>query len=159
MRFSYADALRVGEILAQAAQTQIMPRFRTIAGEQIREKSSAFDVVTDADEAAWRTITAALKELFPEALIVGEEAAAKDPASLAKIATADLSFIVDPIDGPLLRRSPSIALSTGRLPEATLASQRQKTRSDRACLDQPKSYSPTINSQWLLGQHVTEHAR
>ena len=99
MRFSYGEALRIGEILADAAQTQIMPRFRTLAAAQIREKSSRFDLVSDADEAAERTIWAALEEAFPDALIVGEEAAAKDPSSLMGIAAADLCFIIDPIDG------------------------------------------------------------
>jgi fructose-1,6-bisphosphatase/inositol monophosphatase family enzyme len=99
MRFSRDDALRIGDILAEAARTQIMPRFGTLVGEQIREKSSAFDVVTEADEAAERTITEALQALFPEALIIGEEAAAEDPESLAKIATAELCFLIDPIDG------------------------------------------------------------
>jgi fructose-1,6-bisphosphatase/inositol monophosphatase family enzyme len=99
MRFSYDDALRVGDILAHAVDAQIMPRSRRLAGEQVREQASAFDVVTDADEAAEQAIASALTRLFPQALLFGEEAAAKDPDSLAKIATADLAFIIDPIDG------------------------------------------------------------
>jgi fructose-1,6-bisphosphatase/inositol monophosphatase family enzyme len=99
MRFSSNDALRIGEVLAQAAEAQIMPRFRKLTEGHIREKSSPFDVVTDADEDAERVIATQLGALFPQALIIGEEAAEKDPESIAKIATAELAFIVDPIDG------------------------------------------------------------
>src|SRR3712207_1512814 len=76
-----------------------MPRFRRLADGQVREKSSRFDVVTDADEAAERAISAALKTAYPAAVVVGEEAAARDGTLLGMIATADLAFILDPIDG------------------------------------------------------------
>ena len=99
MQFSSGDALRVGDVLAQAARAHIMPRFRTLLDENVREKSSSFDIVTNADEAAEQAIVAMLKAAFPAAIIVGEESAAKNPAILQKIATADLAFIIDPIDG------------------------------------------------------------
>ncbi len=65
------DLHRVGEILALAARTDIMPRFRKLAAAEIRQKTSACDVVTDADEAAEATITAALEAAFPGALVIG----------------------------------------------------------------------------------------
>jgi len=89
----------IGEILGRAAATEIMPRFRKLADTEVRQKSSAFDLVTDADEAAERAISAGLEASFPGALVIGEEATAKDPGLLERIATADLAFIVDPIDG------------------------------------------------------------
>ena len=51
MRLTIDDALRVGEFLAEAARTEIMPRFGRLTAGQVREKSSRFDVVTAADEA------------------------------------------------------------------------------------------------------------
>jgi fructose-1,6-bisphosphatase/inositol monophosphatase family enzyme len=99
MPLTQQDALAIGEILARAGREQIMPRFQRLRDGEVRQKSSAFDVVTDADEAAERDIAAALRARFPSALIVGEEAAAADPGLLDRIATADLAFIVDPIDG------------------------------------------------------------
>ena len=99
MRFSCDDALRIGDILSRAAQAEIMPRFRRLADGQVREKSSRFDVVTDADEAAERAIAAGLAAAFPAGLVIGEEATAKDDTLIGKIATADLAFILDPIDG------------------------------------------------------------
>jgi Inositol monophosphatase family len=99
VQFSYNDILVIDGILARAAETEIMPRFRRISDSAVREKSSAFDVVTDADEAAERAIAVELRSIFPNALVVGEEATEKDPALLGAIATGDLAFIVDPIDG------------------------------------------------------------
>ncbi len=94
-----ADALRVGEILAESARTEIMPRFGSLTTGQVREKSSRFDVVTDADEAAERVISSALEAAYPGAAIVGEEAASKDRSLLESIGTADLAFVLDPLDG------------------------------------------------------------
>lgn len=97
--FTRQDACRIGEILSEVARAEIMPRFRGTMVNATREKSSAFDVVTDADEAAEREISARLRKLFPHAVLVGEEAAGRDATLLDKLATADLAFLIDPIDG------------------------------------------------------------
>jgi fructose-1,6-bisphosphatase/inositol monophosphatase family enzyme len=99
MPFPSDDIHRVGDILAAAARTEIMPRFRRLDPEQIRRKTSAFDLVTEADEAAEAVITAALRTAFPDCTVVGEESAHKDPALLDLIAEAPLAFIIDPVDG------------------------------------------------------------
>jgi fructose-1,6-bisphosphatase/inositol monophosphatase family enzyme len=99
MEFSTAEIHLVGDILAAAARSEIMPRFRKLAPAQIRRKSSAFDLVTEADEAAEAAISAALTAAFPGAAIIGEEGAHKEPALLDTIADAELAFIVDPVDG------------------------------------------------------------
>jgi fructose-1,6-bisphosphatase/inositol monophosphatase family enzyme len=99
MKFARTDALQVAQILTDAAEAEIMPRFRRLVATEVREKSSTFDIVTDADEEAERVISAALLRSYPGALIVGEEAAAKAPGLIAQIATAEVAFIIDPIDG------------------------------------------------------------
>ena len=99
MLFSNKDALRVGEILARVAQAEIMPRFRTLNADQVRQKSSSFDLVTEADEAAEKAIAKELAAAFPGSVIIGEEAAATNPDIVAAIADAELAFIIDPIDG------------------------------------------------------------
>ena len=86
-------------ILRNAAKAEIMPRFRRLGDGDIREKTSAVDLVTEADEAAERFIKRECASLLPNALFVGEESVAADPALLHQIAQADLSIIVDPIDG------------------------------------------------------------
>src|SRR5690242_19428319 len=98
-RFAFSDTIRIGEILSRAAQAEIMPRFGALTAGQVREKSFRFDVVTDADEAAEGVISAALETAYPEAVVVGEEATAKNSSLLDAIGTADLAFVLDPIDG------------------------------------------------------------
>lgn len=99
MPFSPKDIDRVGEILAFAADTEIMPRFRRLTATQVREKSSQFDLVTEADEKAEAVITCRLNAAFPDAIVIGEEGTYRNPGLLEAIATAELAFVVDPIDG------------------------------------------------------------
>ena len=76
-----------------------MPRFRRLSAGDIATKAHADDLVTAADTAAEAMITRALQIAFPNALVVGEEAVAKDPSLLGKIADAPVAFIIDPVDG------------------------------------------------------------
>jgi fructose-1,6-bisphosphatase/inositol monophosphatase family enzyme len=99
MTFTQQDVARISEILAEAARVEIMPRFKTLACGDVRHKSSIFDPVTEADEAAERVISAQLRAGFPGALIVGEEAASADSSLLERLGDAPLAFVVDPIDG------------------------------------------------------------
>lgn len=94
-----ADALAVAELLAAAGRDEIMPRFRGAQAFETRQKTSAFDVVTDADEAAERAISRGLRARYGGATIIGEEASGRDPALLSRIAGDALCFVVDPIDG------------------------------------------------------------
>ncbi len=86
-------------LMRQAAEAEILPRFRQLAAGAVRMKTGPLDLVTDADEAAERVITAGIGRLFPGAVVVGEEATAADPGLLRRIADADLAFVVDPVDG------------------------------------------------------------
>ncbi|MBC7433856.1 MAG: inositol monophosphatase [Rubritepida sp.] len=89
----------VAAMLRAASAAEIMPRFRNLGADAIRQKSSALDLVTDADEAAERQITTALQARFPGCLVVGEEATAADPGLPGRMAGAALAFTVDPVDG------------------------------------------------------------
>jgi fructose-1,6-bisphosphatase/inositol monophosphatase family enzyme len=86
-------------LMRQAAEAEILPRFRQLGAGAVRMKTGPLDLVTDADEAAERLITAGIGRLFPGAVVVGEEATAADPDLLRRIADADLAFVVDPVDG------------------------------------------------------------
>ena len=86
-------------VLRDAGQQEVLPRFRQFDSCGVRTKSGPLDLVTDADEAAERAITAGILKLFPNALVVGEEATAADPSLLDRIRDADLAFVLDPIDG------------------------------------------------------------
>jgi len=89
----------VAGILGDAARTEILPRFRDLAAAGVRQKSSHLDLVTDADVAAEARIAEALANAFPSAVVVGEESASRDPAVLDGLDTAELAFVIDPVDG------------------------------------------------------------
>ncbi|AOO81221.1 inositol monophosphatase family protein [Bosea vaviloviae] len=101
MIFTRQDHETLAGILAEAGRREVMPRFRNLAEGEIREKRSATDLVTEADEAAERFISAELARAFPGAALIGEEAVAADPALVARLGDAELAFVIDPIDGTL----------------------------------------------------------
>jgi Archaeal fructose-1,6-bisphosphatase and related enzymes of inositol monophosphatase family len=90
---------RLAEVLRQAAQDEIMPRFRRLDEGAIRTKSSATDLVTEADEAAERAITAAIRAHNPQHLVIGEEAVAANPALLDSSVEEGITIFIDPVDG------------------------------------------------------------
>jgi fructose-1,6-bisphosphatase/inositol monophosphatase family enzyme len=96
---SPVDVTTLAHVLRRAAQSEILPRFRRLGSDDVRAKSEATDLVTEADERAERMIKAEVSRLWPEALFVGEESVAADLALLKKLADADLAIIVDPVDG------------------------------------------------------------
>lgn len=93
------DVMDLVAILREAARSEIVPRFRNLTAADIDQKSSAIDLVTQADLGAERQITAALRMLYPSALIIGEEAYAADSTAMTGLAEADLAFVIDPVDG------------------------------------------------------------
>ena len=97
--FSAEDQAFLVALLADAGREIVMPGFRAGGARNVRTKSGPLDLVTDADEAAERFITAGLAARFPGCLVVGEEAAAADPGLLTRMREASLVFVVDPIDG------------------------------------------------------------
>jgi fructose-1,6-bisphosphatase/inositol monophosphatase family enzyme len=86
-------------LLREVGRTEVMPRFRKLGGGAVRQKTGPLDLVTEADEAAERRLTAALERWFPSAAVIGEEATSADPTRLRLLADAELAFVVDPIDG------------------------------------------------------------
>ncbi|MWD27971.1 inositol monophosphatase [Aquicoccus sp. SCR17] len=98
-RLAAADEAALIAIVREVAAAEIMPRFQRLESGQVDEKSGPHDLVTEADLAAEKAITTAIRARFPEALIVGEEAVAADPALRHRIAEAELAFIIDPVDG------------------------------------------------------------
>lgn len=93
------DVMALADIVREAGRLEIAPRFRNLDAADIDQKTSAIDLVTQADIGAERVITAALQARFPGAMIVGEEAHAADPTILAGLSEAELAFVIDPVDG------------------------------------------------------------
>lgn len=99
MSFTHRDLADLAALLREAGRAEVMPRFRNLRPGEVRTKTDALDMVTEADEAAERMITAGLLWRFPGAVVVGEEATAADPSLLSRLGDADLAFVVDPVDG------------------------------------------------------------
>lgn len=97
--FTDRDLAYLASVLVGVGRDELMPRFGHLKAHQIARKSSAFDVVTEADAAAEQAIAVALAARFPHAALVGEEAAHEDPGLLAHVGTAELAFVIDPLDG------------------------------------------------------------
>ena len=96
---SLPDLEKVAAIVREVAASEIVPRFRSLSKADIREKGPG-DLVTVADEAAERALTARLTDLLPGSQVVGEEACAADPTVLSRIsANDDPVWIIDPVDG------------------------------------------------------------
>jgi len=93
------DIIELANILRDAARAEALPRFRRLDSGMVHVKTEAIDLVTEADIATENAIKTRMAAWLPEALFVGEESVAADPALLPRLATAELAVVVDPIDG------------------------------------------------------------
>ncbi len=92
------DLDRVTRAVEETAREEVLPRFRKLSDAERRMKEGG-EVVTVADEAAERRLTARLRDLLPGSEVVGEEAASADPAVFGHLAGEGSVWLVDPIDG------------------------------------------------------------
>jgi len=92
------DMERVSAAIREAAELDILPRFRRLAAGEVMEKRPG-DVVTIADIEAEQRLRRIFKDIAPDAGFVGEEAAHAD-ASLHDLLLGDEPcWVVDPVDG------------------------------------------------------------
>lgn len=95
---STPDLKVVADLMADIAQAEIVPRFRALEHGDWREKGPG-DIVTIADERTEAALAPKLQKLLPGSVVLGEEAAAKDP-SLFELLSGDRPvWIIDPVDG------------------------------------------------------------
>lgn len=87
----------VAELMEQVAADVVLPRYQNLAEDEISEKA-ADDFVTIADKESELRLIEGLAKILPDAGMIGEEAAAADPAILDR-AGLGLNWIIDPIDG------------------------------------------------------------
>ena len=90
---------QLAELCRQASDIEIMPRFRLLEDTHIEQKLNHNDLVTIADQAAEKFIMERLHALYPDALLIGEESVYADTTALDQYQDAELSFVLDPIDG------------------------------------------------------------
>lgn len=99
MSVSDQDLAWLIALLKQAGEQEIMPRFRQLTEDDISAKKDVSDLVTIADQASEKFLTQALKNQFPEAYIIGEEAVSGDSSLLDQFPGQGLNIVIDPIDG------------------------------------------------------------
>ena len=92
------DLDRIARLIRDTALAEIVPRFRTLAESDIREKKPG-DLVTIADEAAECALIRRLEAAVPGSAALGEEGVAANPALLELIAGDAPVWIIDPVDG------------------------------------------------------------
>lgn len=95
MRSALLD--EVEDVMRAVASQVILPRFGTLAVEEIEHKDKG-DLVTVADREAEQLLTEALADLLPGARVVGEEQAARRPGLLERLDHGDV-WLIDPLDG------------------------------------------------------------
>lgn len=92
------DTQKVSRAIQEVAAEFIIPKFKNLQPAEIREKKPG-DFVTSADEASERALNIELREILPGAVVVGEEAVAKDESVLGLLASDRPVWVIDPIDG------------------------------------------------------------
>jgi fructose-1,6-bisphosphatase/inositol monophosphatase family enzyme len=96
---SPGDSERVAQLMRETAATELLPRFRNLAQEDIRQKRPG-DFVTVADVESEQRLASGLAKILPGVLVVGEEAVEGDPSLVDLIGRPGEScWIVDPLDG------------------------------------------------------------
>ena len=95
------DLHQVAEIIKTISEQEVLPRFQNLSVSDVGTKDSPEDYVTTADTQTEKRLTAELTALLPEAKIVGEEAAFKDPAVLECLKEDAPVWVIDPIDGTM----------------------------------------------------------
>lgn len=91
------DSSEVESAIVDVASAEVLPRLGVLGDDEIEEKSPG-DLVTLADRACERALTARLCSLV-DLPVLGEEAAARDPYLVGLVADADAVWVIDPIDG------------------------------------------------------------
>lgn len=95
------DPDRIRAIVSAVAREEILPRFRRLEEGQIRAKSHANDLVTDADIAAETVLGPRLSRELPGSLVIGEEAVHEDPSLLDRLTGDRPVWVIDPVDGTM----------------------------------------------------------
>lgn len=95
---SEPDMEDVGALMREVAAEVIWPRFRALKDHEVMEKGAG-DVVTAADLESEAPLTAALMQMAPGSVVVGEEAHHEDPTILSRFEADAPVWVIDPLDG------------------------------------------------------------
>ena len=92
------DLHQVASIMREVAEDELLSRFRVLAKDDIWEKPRG-GTVTIADMESERRLKAALGDLVPGSVVLAEEDAEENPASIGCLKEDNPVWIVDPLDG------------------------------------------------------------
>lgn len=92
---------KIAELIRESAQTHILPRYKILEDHEIgRKEGSANNLVTIADEETETAMSAALLQMFPGSVFIGEEGVAKKTCSLESLKKSEgVIWVMDPLDG------------------------------------------------------------
>ncbi|MCW5771968.1 MAG: inositol monophosphatase, partial [Rhodospirillaceae bacterium] len=89
----------VRDAVVAAAAAAILPRYKSLAAGDIRQKTGPNDLVTAADIECQAILAESLGGLLPGAAVVGEEGGGTEAEACAAIAAAEWCWVIDPLDG------------------------------------------------------------
>lgn len=92
------DTAAVSEAIVEVCARVILPRFRSLASEEIEQKRPG-DLVTVADKQAEAELTRILGAATPGALVIGEETVFGSPGLVDGLPVAERAWVIDPVDG------------------------------------------------------------
>jgi fructose-1,6-bisphosphatase/inositol monophosphatase family enzyme len=145
------DVDKITRLLEETAVEVVLPRFRTLASHEIQEKEFG-ELVTVADVAAEKRLSAALLDLHPSTVVVGEEGVAADPEVMNLLADDDPVWLIDPIDG-------TGNFAAGRPIFALMVALVQGGRTLAAWIHEPLAERTAVAEAgagaWMAGQRLT----
>mgnify|MGYP006279127559 CR=1 FL=1 len=89
---------RVAAVIRDTADSEIMPYWLFLRPDDVREKAPG-DPVTVADEACEKALRAALRDIDPDANILGEEDPDNHARLVAELEAGAPTWVIDPLDG------------------------------------------------------------
>ena len=89
---------RVEALLREAGDQIVMPLWRNLGEDDVKEKSEG-DLTTTADTRCERFLTSHLPGLIDGSLVLGEESVHDDPGLLSALHSDAPVWVIDPLDG------------------------------------------------------------
>jgi fructose-1,6-bisphosphatase/inositol monophosphatase family enzyme len=94
------DTDKISALIRECAAACIIPRFKTLAHEQIFTKTSPTDLVTIADREAEEYLDRALTKMFPDSIVIGEEGISAGHKTVTVLQDRKkMIWVTDPVDG------------------------------------------------------------
>ena len=148
------DTDTVLDLVKEVAEKVVTPRFRDLSREQVDEKGPG-DLVTVADRESEKLLTRFLRDAYPDAVVLGEEAYASRPEVMEEFHAAEHAFTVDPVDGTknFVKGSPD---------HAVMVAEVRGGESVRAWIWQPQHARAYVAERgagaWCNGERLTRPA-